>query len=412
MELRRERRGDALELRVSGRLDAYWAGELETQLGELERAGEHRLRLHLGEVTFLSSAGIRVLIRYARQLGEIGGGLAVVEPSPAVREVLELSGLSALLSAQPEVASDETLAAATSRELVAGGVRIRFEGQPQVLPCRLLGDPAPLARAAFTAEQASALAITPETMAVGLGGLGDDCGECRGRFGEFLAAGGVAIAQPTGSEASADFLAGAQAFVPTVQVLYALTCTGEFPLRASFEPAEEGGEVALVELAEAALEIAGTPACALVVLAEVAGLVGAALKRSPATGDADTRLFAHPEVREWLSFTSEPAHEGALALVAGVAARAPGSALAGFVRPLAGDGSPSGHFHAAALSYRALPRTTPDLAEIVPELLATQSLAGVLHLLPDLRGLAGVGGSSFVRGALWLAPVEIAGGTG
>ena len=52
-------------------------------------------------VVYMSSAGIRVLLRVRKQLQALGGSFAVVNPSAAVRGVLEMVGLQVLF-AEPE----------------------------------------------------------------------------------------------------------------------------------------------------------------------------------------------------------------------------------------------------------------------------------------------------------------------
>ena len=67
----------------------------------------------------------------------------------------------------------------------------------------------------------------------------------------------------------------------------------------------------------------------------------------------------------------------------------------------------SGHFHAAALSYRALPDGLLELAPTVTGLIKTQNLQGLFHLLHDTRPITGIGESSFLRGALWFGPATM-----
>jgi len=143
-------------------------------------------------------------------------------------------------------------------------------------------------------------------------------------------------------------------------------------------------------------------------IAESAGLVGAALRRSPAAAKARADVFAFPGVREWLSFTTEPAHTRSVVLLAGVAVRGDAAKLGSWVRPLgtgANSGpSVSGHLHAAAFSYRPVPKERIELKESVRALFEGQSLEGILHLLTDDRA-ATARESEFVRGACWIAPI-------
>ena len=88
-------------------------------------------------------------------------------------------------------------------------------------------------------------------------------------------------------------------------------------------------------------------------LAEAAGLVGATLRRSPANGPASLDL---PGVRDWVSFTTEPATERSLALLVGVAARDTLPAAAAFLRPVATGSTLQAHVHAAVFPYRPVQR--------------------------------------------------------
>ena len=161
----------------------------------------------------------------------------------------------------------------------------------------------------------------------------------------------------------------------------------------------------LTELVEACLEIAGTEVAGIAMVAESAGLMGAALRRSPALQASEAAPFAHPQIREWLSFTAERAYSRSLTLVVGVAARANRQALAPLVRPLGKGPWPAGHFHAAAFSYRPLQKGALDVKTTVTTLFEAETLQGVLHLLSDDREVSGAGQSEFVRGACWIGPI-------
>jgi hypothetical protein len=162
--------------------------------------------------------------------------------------------------------------------------------------------------------------------------------------------------------------------------------------------------VSLADLVEGCLQLAGADLAAVVAIAETSGLMGAALRRSPARGPATGAPFAFPDVRDWLSFTAESAFPRSLALLVGVAGRNPPAPLTPFVRPLR-EKSPLGHFHAAAFSYTPLPRGAIDLNTTVRGLFETQTLQGVLHVLNDMSEISVSGQSRFIRGACWIGPI-------
>jgi hypothetical protein len=191
--------------------------------------------------------------------------------------------------------------------------------------------------------------------------------------------------------------------MPAGRLLSGLSGIGDFPLLARFAATEEARTVGLAELTAAALEFAAAPAAAFVAVTETAGLVGAALRRSPAADPAADR-FAFPGIRDWLTFTGERAFRDSASLLVGVVAR-PGTPLDPQLRPLGGAGLLA-HVHAAVFPYRPLRKGRIDLPATLAELFDGPGLTAVLHLLADPRELVGAGESAFARGALWLAPVE------
>ena len=172
--------------------------------------------------------------------------------------------------------------------------------------------------------------------------------------------------------------------------------------------------VALGKLAEAALSQGEADTVGVVLIGETAGLVGTALRRSPVgISEGGLDVFAPSQARDWLSLTSEPVHARSTALVVGVATCRPTSTVAPFVRSLSytGQGKLHGHFHAAVVPYRPLPRGALDLARTVRLLFEPGRVENVLHLLSDSRPIVGAGESSFTRGVLWVVPLTDGAGT-
>jgi len=112
--------------------------------------------------------------------------------------------------------------------------------------------------------------------------------------------------------------------------------------------------------------------------------------------------FQYPEVRSWLSFSTERLFSRSLALISGVAAGSESAPLTSLLRPMGAAAFPAGHFHAAAFSYCPLKKGSIELKDTVATLFETETLQGVLHLLFDQREVAGAQQSEFVRGACWI----------
>ena len=92
MEIKTVHTDDLVEMQVAGMLDTNWADHLSVAIDEVIRAQSHRLLVNLKDVTYLSSAGISVLLKAHAQFQRIHGFFAVCDPSPHVRQVLHRRG--------------------------------------------------------------------------------------------------------------------------------------------------------------------------------------------------------------------------------------------------------------------------------------------------------------------------------
>jgi len=99
MQITRTARAEQFEIKLKGLMDASWSDHVARALAECVQSCQHVIAVDMSEVDYMSSAGIRILVMYARQLKSIQGRLFVIKASDMVRKVLELSGLDSLLHA-------------------------------------------------------------------------------------------------------------------------------------------------------------------------------------------------------------------------------------------------------------------------------------------------------------------------
>jgi anti-anti-sigma factor len=417
MEITKKQSDDHVEMAVSGRLDGYWSDHLARTLEETVHGGTHRIRLDLAAVDYISSLGIGVLVRFHKELRAIGGNLKVFNPSERVLEVITSTGLAAILLSRGEVQPGGDLGLSRTWQLQRPprGVQHDRDGalwelfdtaSDAALECRTFGEPALLRGCRFRDTACRTIVIPKACMALGLGALGRQFADCHDRMGEFLAVAGAAAYLPTDGTNVPDYLMLEGDTPPSVLACYGVTCGGTLGRLARFEAKRAGRPVRLPDIVLAALEWSGCASLGMVLAAESVGLIGAALRRSPALDAAQDAPFAHPDIRNWITFTAERAFPHCVSLIVGVASKSPEPALAPYVRRLGSDGALLGHFHAAAFSYRSLARGPIDLADTVATLFKTQRLQGLLHLLGDYREQSGLGESEFLRGACWFAPIE------
>jgi anti-sigma B factor antagonist len=91
--------GDQAIVTVSGEIDLYTAPRLQ---GELTAVldGHHPVRVvvDMSKVEFCDSTGMNVLLAAMKRARERGGGLDLAGPRPAVRKILQVTGLDSVFT--------------------------------------------------------------------------------------------------------------------------------------------------------------------------------------------------------------------------------------------------------------------------------------------------------------------------
>lgn len=92
---------DICEVRPKGRLDSASGPAFEKDLlGRIE-SGRLRMLLNFGELQYISSAGLRIVLLAAKKMKAAGGKLALCSLNPQIAEVFEISGFSNILDIHP-----------------------------------------------------------------------------------------------------------------------------------------------------------------------------------------------------------------------------------------------------------------------------------------------------------------------
>ena len=424
MQLVVARDGARAVVRLAGRLDGEGADHLSAALDDFLREGIRSVVLDMQEVTYLSSPGTQVLAGRYENFSELRGELRVANPSPVVLDAIRMVGLEdRLLYEEP---ADIPISARTRSSAMMhrvsdshtradwqvphtltkhGHYEFTTRAADAGLTCRLVGSPQNFYSGTYRPEDCHPCDFPDGTFALGLGAIGVTPDDCLPRFGEFFAAGGVAAYLPTDGALVSDYLVGTRDHPARGLLVHGLVCSGSFSHLGRFRTQPDHDRVPLSELAEVALESAGTEAVGLVIAAETASLVGTAL-RQPA-GLPGRPAFNHaPELEEWLAFSPEPVFARMTTVVTGVVARAPVAPLADFLRPMSGAQGLHGHFHAVVFPHNPLPQRTVALQALMLRLFGSLKIRSILHLLADDRGAQGMGESGFLRGLCWLSPIK------
>jgi anti-sigma B factor antagonist len=84
-------------IEVTGRMDGDSSPEVGRALDAILDAGHGKLVLDLGSVDYISSPGLREVVRVYKRAQQVGGDLRIANPSDRVMTVFELAGLDTMI---------------------------------------------------------------------------------------------------------------------------------------------------------------------------------------------------------------------------------------------------------------------------------------------------------------------------
>ncbi|MBI9079449.1 MAG: STAS domain-containing protein [Pseudodesulfovibrio sp.] len=108
MEFTNTKNGNALVVKVTGRMDAITAPEFDGQCKNWIETGDTKVVVDLSELEYISSAGLRSILAAAKKLKGAKGEMLFAGLSGMVEEVFNVSGFAAMFSIYKTI--DEALA--------------------------------------------------------------------------------------------------------------------------------------------------------------------------------------------------------------------------------------------------------------------------------------------------------------
>ncbi|MXY66778.1 MAG: STAS domain-containing protein [Gammaproteobacteria bacterium] len=103
MKIGERKEGSVVIVTPVGRMDTVRAPLLESRIGAIVRRGDHRIVLDCAQMTYISSAGLRVLVFGAKACHREGGELSIASVRSECRPVLDASGLLSFIDCHETV---------------------------------------------------------------------------------------------------------------------------------------------------------------------------------------------------------------------------------------------------------------------------------------------------------------------
>mgnify|MGYP001568040148 CR=1 FL=1 len=101
-------------IKINGKLDIIGVGEIETKFAGYCAGTNVRIIVDISGVDFLASIGIRLLTVNAKSLASRKGKMVLLNPTAEVQQVLEITGIPAIIPIYSQLESAETILLAKS----------------------------------------------------------------------------------------------------------------------------------------------------------------------------------------------------------------------------------------------------------------------------------------------------------
>ena len=105
MEISQKEENGIVSIAIKGRLDADSSLEAEKVVKEVLGGETNKLLFNLGELEYLSSAGLRVLLSAAKEMRRRDGKIVLCDLNEFVKEIFEVSGFQSLIPITESVKS-------------------------------------------------------------------------------------------------------------------------------------------------------------------------------------------------------------------------------------------------------------------------------------------------------------------
>ena len=96
MEIKKEQNGSELTVSLEGRLDTVTSPELEAALGDL--GGVTKLVINMEKLSYVSSAGLRVLLNAQKKLAANKGDMSISNANDELKEIFEITGFDEIFN--------------------------------------------------------------------------------------------------------------------------------------------------------------------------------------------------------------------------------------------------------------------------------------------------------------------------
>lgn len=315
---------------LAGRLDGFGAKEAEKLVGG--ETIDAPLVLDCADLSYLSSAGVRVLLTLQKSASASGSAFALSALQPFCTSVLEMSGLSGMIPIYATTA--DAVRALQGGGATAEGERCETEAGTFVFhtvgstagTIDILGDIANVIDCAITPDLVAGKPFFESEYSLGLGALGGKPEDYLPVMGEAIMVAGTMVWLPTDGNDTPDYMIPRKASTAVVlQTGFNASIRGGFNEFVGFTTAP-GRSASVREIYRALFDLAKARrpdyrgVLGLAMRAEIHEAFGAGITKSPLLSNrpANGKMITDPSnYDEWFESDKTPRNQGTTALICG-----------------------------------------------------------------------------------------------
>lgn len=377
-------------LNMNGRIDGMSAPEIEKQFSALILGGERTIVANLQEVTYISSAGLRVFLSAQKRLAKAGGEVVLYQVPPMVMDVLEMSNFTSLFRLftpkdliDPSIQGVSGTHAVVTRAFGAVNAEI-IEQQAAPGHLEIIGSQEKFTNSEYSEEDVVTVKARNIQFGAGLAAYGEEYGDYRDFFGESIVLDHNLYFYPAVRRPAVDFMLAGGDSDSSYRFLHGFGFSGSFRYIVSLESAE--GFLDLNGIVQTLLEISSANCIGVALIAESKGIWGMHVRKVPTAGNRPENglaITAPDNFREWMSYPVEPGDFNHIIAGAGIAVRDRNRESPEVQALFPREGG--AHFHAGIFGQEPLNRSVSGFDAELQRVLTELEVFRVQHILGQSR---------------------------
>ena len=367
------KKNNIIFLRLTGRIDGITSPNFEKLITQTILDGERHIVLNFKDVNYMSSIGLRVILKAQKKLKTVGGELILTDLNENLMSLLQISGFQKIFRI---VKNESNLSQDSSANILNTPEEIALSSEPGTL--MTIGNPEKLFSAAYSQNDVKMINSNEIEYGLGLAALGSNFEEYSSYFGDSVTINHSLFVFPATTHSAVDFM-NIKSGKVDYPFLYGLGFTGKFNKIKRLNRSED--DLAFSDFLDKTKAMSDSNVIGVVFIAENRSLWSMNLKKLPLKENNShiKNIFAKNEFHKWVNFPLEGIKENYLVLGIGIIIKDKTK-----INPELQKFLPKNkdfHFHCALLKNKILNKNPESFPKQIEELSQNSEPIKIQHLL-------------------------------